>query len=335
MSGGPLGRTDDWCRLSTYERDLRARYLVAQRNVVAVRDALEQVEDILLRYPSYAPAYVTLAECHRTRAVLEMAPPAEVVPKMRAACRHALSLDGDSAEAHAALAGVFAWEWNFTAAEAEYRLAVRSGPRDARTYQRYAVHLAAFGRFAEALECADRACDLALLSPACEHARGLVHYWMRNYPQALECAQRAVAIGPQFGMGYHLHGLVSLHLHAYDDAVGALERATGLSGASTFDRACQAYGLGRAGHTGQAQAILAELSAAAPNEYVAPLSLAHCHLGLGDLDAALASLERAYAPGAPQWPYVLAAPLFEPLFSFERFHRIVQRIGLPLPEIAH
>jgi tetratricopeptide (TPR) repeat protein len=328
-----LGR-DVWCRLSTYELDLRARYLVGQRNVTAVREAAAQVEDILQRHPSYAPAYVTLAECYRMLTALELLPPSEVVPKMRTACRHALQLDAHSPDAHAAFAGVLAWEWNFAAAEDEYKLAVQSGPRDAQTYQRYAVHLAAFGRFAEALDCADRACDLAPLAPACEHARGVVHYWMRDYGRALECANRVVAIAPHFGMGHHLLGFVCLHLHEYEKAVTALERATILSGASTFDRGYQAFGLGRAGEQAKARQILAGLVAAAQGEYVAPLSIAHCHLGLGELDAALTCIERAYAPGDCQWPYFLAAPVYEPLFRFERFQRVLERIGLPLPQVA-
>jgi tetratricopeptide (TPR) repeat protein len=342
MPGEPLSiRTDDlrlqrdvWCRLSTYELDLKVRYLVGQGNVSAVREASAQIENILQRHPSYAPAYVTLAECCRVEAVLDLAPPSEAVSKMRRACRRALALDVESTEAHLAFAGVLAAEWNLPAAEAQYKLAIASGARDAKAHQRYAVHLAALGRFVEAVDCADRACDFAPHSPGGEYTRGVVQYWMRDYRRALESADRAVEISAQFGMAHQLRGLAQLQLHEYGRAVEALARATSISGGSTSDRGCEAYGLGRAGEIAAARAILAELTASAEREHVGPLSIALCHLGLGELEAALSWIERAYAPGSCQSPYLLADPLYESLAGLDAFQRVLRRVGLPVPELA-
>lgn len=323
-----------WSRFSAYELDLKARYLLGQRNVALVRQAAALIEDVLEKHPGYAPAYVTLAECYRQLTVLEVMPPLEVVPKMRAACKQALQLDPNLAEAHAAFAGVLGWEWDFASAEEEYIVALGLQPPNALTYMRYAIHLAAFGRFAEAIECAERACELEPLSPACEHARGVVHYWKRDYARAADCAHRAVAIAPAFSLGHHLLGFVCLHRHEHEQAVDALEHATTLSGASTFDRGYQAYGLGCADKRDDARDILEELVATAQHQYVAPMSIAHCYLGLGDLDEALSWIERAYAPAIKQWPYFLAAPFYEPLFGLRRFQHVVERIGLPLPLVA-
>ena len=325
---------DVWCRLSTYELDLKARYLVGQRNVVAVREASTQIENILQRHPAYAPAYVTLAECCRMQAALDLADPSDAVSRMRGACRRALALDAESTEAHLAFAGVLAAEWNFTAAETQYQLAIASGPRDAKARQRYAIHLAALGRFVEAVECADRACEFAPHSPGGEYTRGVVQYWMRDYRRALESADRAAAISPQFGVAHQLRGLVLLQLHQYGPALEALARATSLSGCSASDRGCEAYGLGRAGRHGRARAMLAELEASAARDYVGPLSIAHCHLGLGKVDAALMWLDRAYAPASCQVPYSLADPIYDPLAAVAEFQAILRRVGVPVPEVA-
>jgi tetratricopeptide (TPR) repeat protein len=330
----PSPQRDGWSGFAAYELHLRARYLLGEMSVAAVREAAALVEEILQKQPPLASAYATLAECYRMFLVLEMMPPAEVVPKMKAACREALRLDTDSAEAHAAFAGVLAWEWNFAGAEREYELAIRCGPLNAVAHRRYAIHLASIGRFAAALDCARRACELDPLSAACEHARGVVNYWARDFAQARDCAHRALAIAPQFGLGHHLLGFVCLHQHDYGQAVDALERATSLSGASTFDRGYQAFGLGCAGQPAKARQILEELVAAAQREYVAPLSIAHCYLGLGDVDEALTWIERAYMPGMAQWPYYLAAPFYEPLFRHNRFQSVLERIGLPRPVLA-
>lgn len=323
-----------WCGFSAYELDLKARFLLAQRSVPRVREAAALVEDILQRHPRYAPAYATLAECYRVCSMLEMMPPAESVPKMKAACKQALKLDANCSAAHAAFAVALAWEWNFHGAEREYEFAIRCGPQNASSHLRYAIHLAAMRRFVEAIDCAQRACDLEPLSAGCECARGVVHYWTRDYARALDCAHRALAIAPQFGPGHHLLGFVCLHTHDYGQATDALERATSVCGASTFDRGYQAYGLGCAGEHAKARRILEELVAAAQREYVAPLSIAHCHLGLGEFDEALRWIDRAYLPGMAQWPYYLAAPFYEALFRFKRFQAVVERIGLPGPVVV-
>jgi tetratricopeptide (TPR) repeat protein len=321
----------EWSRFTADELHLKARYLLGQRNVTSVREAAILVEEVLQKSPCFAAAYVTLAECYRIFMVLEMMPPADVVPKIRTACEQALRLEATSAEAHAALAGVLAWSWNFAAAEREYELAIAYGPQNAFAYQRYAIHLAATGRFAGAIDCARHACELDPLSAAGEHIRGVVQYWTRDFAEALECAHRAVALAPRFALGHHLLGFVCLHTHDYGQAIDALARATSLSGASTFDLGYQAYGFGVVGEQAKAREILAQLTAAAQREYVAPLSIAHCFLGLGMFDEALTWIERAYVPARSQWPYYLAAPFYEPLFRDERFQAIVERIGLPRP----
>jgi len=334
VSGSPEQPQGDRPGFAAYEAHLRARYLLGQMSVTSIREAAALIEDLLQKDPSFGAAHATLAECYRAFLILEMMPPEEVIPRMKAACAKALTLDANSAEAHAAFAGVLAWEWNFVEAEHEYQLAVRCGPRNCVAHRRYAVHLAATQRFAAAVECAQRACELDPLSAYCEYTKGVVHYWRRDFFEALECAQRSLALAPHFGMGHHLLGFVCLHVDDYETAVDALERATCLSGASTFDRGYQAYGLGRAGEHGKAREMIEELVAAAQREYVAPLSMAHCYLGLGDVDEALAWVERAYVPGMSQWPYYLAAPFYEPLFLHRRFQAVLDRIGLPRPLAA-
>src|SRR5438093_502985 len=118
-------------RFAAYEVHLRARYLLGQMSVTSIREAASLIEDLLRREPTFGAAHATLAECYRAFLVLEMMPPEEVVPRMKAACATALALDAKSAEAHAAFAGVLAWEWNLGEAEHEYQLAVRCGPRNA------------------------------------------------------------------------------------------------------------------------------------------------------------------------------------------------------------
>src|SRR5438093_5035126 len=84
-------------RFESYEVHLKARYLLSQMNVTSIREAASLIEDLLCRDPTFGAAYATLAECYRAFLVLEMIPPEEVIPKMKAACATALALDAKSA----------------------------------------------------------------------------------------------------------------------------------------------------------------------------------------------------------------------------------------------
>ena len=75
---------------------------------------------------------------------------------------------------------------------------------------------------------------------------------------------------------------------------------------------------------------------AVQHEYVAPLSFAHCYMGLGDFDEALAWVERAYLPGMSEWPYYLAAVLLAILTPIVVYYAVrfwTQEAGERFPDI--
>jgi Flp pilus assembly protein TadD len=84
----------------------------------------------------------------------------------------------------------------------------------------------------------------------------------------------------------------------------------------------------RAGRTAEARALLADLEARAAREYVSPVSLGTAYLGLGDLEAALGELERAYRERRGWVVYLDVEHLFEPLRGHPRFEDLRKRLGL-------
>ena len=83
-----------------------------------------------------------------------------------------------------------------------------------------------------------------------------------------------------------------------------------------------------AGRKAEAEAILAELQARAPDEYVGGLSFALAHAALGDMDEAFRWLDRAVDArenpiGNPYWP------LWFPFRDDPRFIDVLRRINYP------
>ena len=77
----------------------------------------------------------------------------------------------------------------------------------------------------------------------------------------------------------------------------------------------------------EALAILNKLKPT--KEYVSPAELATLYIGLGDKEAALDSLERAYRAHDLQMQYLKVDPHFDALRSEARFQDLMRRTGLP------
>src|SRR5207248_1889049 len=111
--------------------------------------------------PSYALAYVGLADGYRTLAVGGEMPSTEFLPKAKAAAQKAIEIDDTLAEAHAELGFIIFWyDWDWSAAENQFKRALELDPNSADAHLSYAHLLSNTGRHAEALAEAKRAREL-------------------------------------------------------------------------------------------------------------------------------------------------------------------------------
>ena len=91
--------------------------------------------------------------------------PKDSVPKARQAVENALRIDETLAEAHTMLAMILLqYDWNWLAAEREFRRAIELDPNYALGRSFLAWHLAAMGRFDESIAEDKRALELDPLS---------------------------------------------------------------------------------------------------------------------------------------------------------------------------
>ncbi len=87
-----------------YLLDLRGRHAWHQRTETGFRSALQMFEDAAARDPTFAPAYVGIAESLNMLANYGFVSPRQIRPRSLAAARRALELEPDSADAHRLLA---------------------------------------------------------------------------------------------------------------------------------------------------------------------------------------------------------------------------------------
>jgi TolB-like protein/tetratricopeptide (TPR) repeat protein len=305
-----------------YEAYLHGRFYMDAGELERARAMFEQAGRIA---PNWAPPYVGLANYYTTLPFLSDVAPAEVLPKARAALVQALTLDETLPEAHAANAYIRAYyEWDWRAAEQEFRRALELRPNYADAYFSYSRFLASRHRLDEAIAQLDRSAELDPLSPGLLANRALLDYFAGRY-DAADRRLREILQGDSTDVtAKWALALVDEQEGKLDEAIAILEP---ISTVSNNRKASLGHVYAVAGKTAKARAVLRALHAAADRSYVPAYWFALVHTGLGERDQALRYLERAYEERSTVLAYLLIDPRLAPLRDDPRFVALTRRLG--------
>jgi len=180
-----------------YEAYLRGLYLWNTRTPEGLNKSLEYFRQALEIDPSYALAYVGLADAYFILGDNGFVSPEASFPPARAAARKALELNEDLGEAYATLAGVtHQYDWDFAEAEKQYQKAVELSPNYASAHHWYGIYLAAMGRREEGLAEVKRARELDPLSIRINANVGRLLAFTGRYDQAIEQLRETAVTDP-------------------------------------------------------------------------------------------------------------------------------------------
>ncbi len=307
-----------------YDAYLRGVYALNARDLETAAGYFEQAVG---RDPTYARAYAALAEAYALIAAYNTRPPEVFDARARAAALRALDLDSSLAEAHAALALVVQnYDWNWQLAEREFRRAIALNPSYATAHHWYAEHLMWLGRFDEALRESERARELDPQSLIIAADNGAILYYSRDYDRAIEKLRSVLDVDPQLARA-HLIVEAYVQRGKFADALADVNQDTGAN-PSPWTLALRAAVYGRAGQLAQAHRALRALQTATRRDTVRAWAFVRAYVGVGDKEAALKWLERAYAEHDNGMTTLKVDPLFDPLRGDPRFQRLLARVGL-------
>ncbi len=317
-----------------YLLDLRGRHFWHQRTESGFRSALGLFEDAAARDPTYAPAYVGIAESLNMLSNYGFVPPREIKPRSLAAARRALALDDDSAEAHRLLAFAhwqFGFEWE--AAKAEYERALELDPNSPSTTYWFGAFLAVIGFFERAHDLLARAQELDPLSLIVPSVQGWARVFAREFEEALPYFQQVLRINPDFHLALWFQGEALVELQRYDEGIAALERAYELGGRTSRLLGYLGYAYGRAGREERARKSLAEIEARGQQHgYVPPYFPALVLSGLGEHERALDRLEQAFREHDTMLRDLKADPQWDRMRPLPRFAELMKKMAYPEPE---
>ncbi len=310
-----------------YDLCLKGLYFWNKRTVPGFQQAIEYFQQAVAKDPNYAPAYAGLANSYALMPGYTLSPAAEYMPKAKEAALRALQIDDNLPEAHVALALILEnYDWDWSTAEKEYRRAIELNPNYATAHHWYAEFLTWQGRFDEALRESESARRLDPLSLIIATDRGATLYFARQYDRAVEQFQTVLEMDPSFGRA-HLGIDAYLQLGRFADAQAELEEWRRQSGDGTNIRSRLVYLYGRMGQKDKARAELRKLEAMNGAQSLDPVAMALAYVGVGNNDAALSSLEKAYGQRSNLLTALKVEPVYDPLRDDPRFQELLRRVG--------
>ena len=318
-----------------YQLYLKGQYSSRKFTKEGLQQGQEYFEQAIAVDPNFALPYDGLAYNYD---IVEdyFAPPRDVMPKARVAAEKAVQLDDTFGDAHANVAYVhFFYDYNFPAAEKEFRRAIELSPNDSYAHEIYGWSLVAMKRFDEGIAENERAQSLDPLSAETNIVLGMNLYWARRYDQAIEELRNTLDLAPDMSQAHEYLGLSYAGEGRLPEAITEFQKDLQIAKApqSAGNVAEPLGSLGRAyalqGRVADARKVLGELVGRSKGTHVPSYYFAAVYAGLGDKDQAIASLEKAYEERSWYLVELAVDPQFDNLRSDPRYAELVRKIGLP------
>jgi serine/threonine-protein kinase len=215
------------------------------------------------------------------------------------------------------------FDWDYAAAEREFKRAIELDPSDAVAHEAYASYLKAVVRLDEALSEGKRAQELDPLSILMINSAAWVLYYQGRHDEAIAQFRRTLEMDSTFGNSHWGIGRAFEQKKMYPEAIAEMQK-----GGPDFPIRVGTLGHVYAlmGNTREAKKLLDEVRSDPLRTY----DVAYIYLGLGQKDQALEWLEKTYQARFPWLAFQIKVdPRLNSLRSDPRFQDVMRRMGVP------
>ena len=292
------------------------------------RQGVYWFEQAIARDSTYAAAWAGLARCYTDIGYLGFDRPDAAFSRARTAADRALALDSTLGDARAAIGYVeFFNEWNFTAAERDFRLGLALDPRNATDHFIYGMFLTAMNRRDEAIAEVRLAQQLDPASLLIHAASARSYYNAQRYQDAIGQSLSTLELDSLYSRAHYWLGMSYEQTSRLADAIREFEKTVHITPVP-MNVAALGHAYAVAGQRATAQRLLVQLQELSRSTYVSPFDVATIYAGLGDRSRTLEWLEKAYEGRVPSLVFLAVDPRFNDLQADPQFRDLLRRIGL-------
>jgi TolB-like protein len=306
---------------------LQGRYLWHTRQLPDMLESVQLFERAIKDDPNYALAYAGLADSYTVMAINTQMPPAEALPKAKAALQRALELDPNLAQVHATwglLKSQCEWDWH--GAQQEFRTAIDLEPNYAPAHHWAGLAYSEIGQFAAADVEFRKAQVLDPLSPMITEGLAENFTDARRYDDAISTVLRM----PDRTVGWLVLANAYIFKGMYREAL-AIPRLANPSDINGWVE--RAAALARSGDHAGALKILEDLertqrNPGAAHDYIPPGVLGFAYAWIGEKERAFVWLEKAYRVHDPALANLKVDPGMDSLRDDPRYLDLLKKVGL-------
>ncbi len=313
--------------VEAYQDYLRGVYFWNKQTSESVKTAVSYFERAIANDPNYAPAYTGLARCYINMPAFNNTPTQEILPRIQGLATKALQLDSTLAEPHIDLAYAAFLNYDWAAAEGEFKKGLELSPGDAFAHRWYATYLSNVGRLPEALVENETSQQLDPVSTYVLYGTARILYMMRRFDASIAAFDKTLALDPQHGFGHLGLGATYVQKQMYPEAIAESQAAWRQMPDNPSPGAQLAVAYALSGNSPEARKILTKFLDQAARGPFPPKPIADIYIGLGEKDLAFEWLAKAVDARDP-YLYLKADPIYDSLRSDPRFAQILDRAHL-------
>jgi serine/threonine protein kinase/tetratricopeptide (TPR) repeat protein len=312
-----------------YQLYLKGRYFSEKFTKDGINKGIEYFHQAIDLDPNYALAYEGLSYAYYTSDDFFLTP-LESMPKANEAAKKALQLDDTLAEAHTDMAIVHFWyDYDWSAAEKEFRRAIELRPNYAHAHEYYGWDLISVGRAEEGIRESKRAQELDPLSIENNEVTASNFYFAHRYDEAIDQFRKTLEMDPNSWFARMFLGLSYEASGDLPNGIAECERAMKTEATPPWPSAELAHAYAASGRKREAEEILKQLKDRSKQSYVPAYNFAEIYMGLDDKEQALNFLEKAYADRSMLLTFLKVDPEFDSLRPDPRFKDLLRRVSLP------
>jgi len=315
--------------VEAYQLYVRARHWCEKRSAEGFKRGPEYLTRAIELDPKFALAHAELAQAISVPCYYGAVDPNIAYPKARAIALRALQLDADLPEAHEVMATIFKnYDWNWYAAEEEYKLTIALNPNYAVARYHYSYLLAEQGRFDEAIYEATEAVSRDPMSALLNAGLAFVLLHAHRLDRAIEQAITALEVDANMVLTYWTLAVAYEQKGLFEQSVEVYRKGMEIGSATAFTTAFLAHAYARSGQLDEAHACLEQLEELSKSRYIPQLAFVIAYEGLGKIDLALDALDKSCSARETNLALLGVWPHFDALRQHPRFQEVERRVGL-------